>query len=312
MSRALKISIAVLVTVGSLVWVLWLLGAAWQDLVARRHELSIQPLVVGTALVTAGSGFMFGAFVQLVRAFRITSANGLALAHMYYVAQLLKHLPGRIWGLGYQWMAAGREGSLAGWVLANAAHMALGLYFAIWSACFVIALGHSGMAGLLALMLGLAGYFLAWKVGSSEPAARMVARLPGRLGTIGAGAPAAVGATSSTERVYVLAFLAAGWLVHYAGWWFYGTAYPQLGGWPAVHLCACYMLAWVAGYVSVVTPSGLGVRELVFVWLAKDYPADVVALMTILGRASLLAVDLLLGMIFAPFVSQGHRDGRQA
>lgn len=309
MSRTLKIVVAVLVTVGSLVWVLWLLGAAWQDLVARRRELSLEPLLVGTVLVMAGSGFMFMAFVQLVRAFRVTSANWLTLAHMYYVSQLLKHLPGRIWGLGYQWMAAGRDGSLAGWVLANAGHIALGLYFAIWSACGVIAFGYSRTAGLSALALGLAGYFLAWRIGSSDSIARLMSLLPGRLGAIGARAPMAVGNTPTADRVSVLAFLTAGWSVHYAGWWFYGTAYPELGGWPAVHLCACYMLAWVAGYVSVVTPSGLGVRELVFVWLAKDYPADVVALMAILGRASLLAVDVLLGMVFAPFVSHGHRGG---
>jgi uncharacterized membrane protein YbhN (UPF0104 family) len=73
-------------------------------------------------------------------------------------------------------------------------------------------------------------------------------------------------------------------------------------------MCAYYMVAWFVGYVSLLTPSGLGVRELVFAWLAKDFPPDAVALMAVVGRVSLLAVDLALGLAFAPFVPRhsGH------
>ncbi len=58
------------------------------------------------------------------------------------------------------------------------------------------------------------------------------------------------------------------------------------------------MLAWFVGYVSLLTPSGLGIRELVFVWLANEFPPDAVALMAVIGRISLLAIDLVMGLIF--------------
>ena len=67
-------------------------------------------------------------------------------------------------------------------------------------------------------------------------------------------------------------------------------------------LCALYVIAWMAGYFSLVTPSGLGVRELVFVFLAHRFPPDAVAGLAIFGRAMLLVADILLGAIFGPFV----------
>jgi uncharacterized membrane protein YbhN (UPF0104 family) len=68
-----------------------------------------------------------------------------------------------------------------------------------------------------------------------------------------------------------------------------------------MQLCAFYMVAWFVGYVSLLTPSGLGVRELVFAWLAKDFAGDAVALMAVVGRINLLFVDLFMGLAFAPF-----------
>ena len=35
--------------------------------------------------------------------------------------------------------------------------------------------------------------------------------------------------------------------------------------------------------------------------LAKDFPGDAVALMAVTGRVSLLSVDLIMGLMFAPF-----------
>lgn len=306
--RALKSIAALLVTGGSLAWVIWLLQSAWPDLVGGLHELSWRPVVVGTTLVAIGSLLMFAAFAGLVRAFRVSTTPWLSLAHMYYVSQLLKHLPGRVWGLGYQWMAAGGDGSLGGWVLVNASHMVLGLYFAVWSAWAVLVSRESPVAVVAVVIAGFAAYVIGWRLATSPLFARLLGTLPGRVGKVASSAPAIVGYASRRAQLGILALLVLGWLVHYLGWWYYGEAYSRLGGDAAVRLCACYMLAWVAGYVSIITPSGLGVRELVFVWLAKDYPGDVVAFMAVLGRVSLLSVDILLGILFAPFLPRTRTD----
>ena len=54
---------AVVVSVASLAWVLWLLAAAWPDLSAHRRELRVGPLLEGFTLATLGSVCAFAAFV---------------------------------------------------------------------------------------------------------------------------------------------------------------------------------------------------------------------------------------------------------
>ena len=76
-------------------------------------------------------------------------------------------------------------------------------------------------------------------------------------------------------------------------------AWPRLSAFDGTVLCAMYTLAWFIGYVTLISPSGMGVRELAFALIAHRYPPDVIAGMAIIGRVMLLATDVFLGMAFA-------------
>ena len=78
----------------------------------------------------------------------------------------------------------------------------------------------------------------------------------------------------------------------------YGIAWPSLTALDGIRLCGIYTLAWFFGYISFVSPSGLGVREAAFFLLAKDFPPDAIAGMALLGRVTLLLVDIILGLIY--------------
>ena len=97
-------------------------------------------------------------------------------------------------------------------------------------------------------------------------------------------------------RIFTLFLLS--WLIYLGCWTGYSWAWPGLSPIDAVWLCAFYTLAWFAGYISLITPSGLGVRELVFIALAKDFPPDIITGITISGRIILLLVDLIFGLFF--------------
>ena len=293
--------VATAVTAASLVWVLWLLARVWPDLAAHSAEIRVLPLLLGMALSLLASYLTFEAFAPLVRILRISGLPRRELAHLYFTAQLLKHLPGRVWGIGYQWAAGRSAGSLGDWVLVNLGHALLATFFALWSAWLALGFSSGAAWGLLAAVGGAIAYIGGWLLVSSRRLWRWLAWLPGRIETLGRGILDILQRTPASTRLWIFVLFSSSSLFYYASWFLYGVSYPPLGAGGGVKLCAFYMLAWFVGYVSLLTPSGLGVRELVFAWLAKDFPGDAVALMAVVGRGNLLSVDLIMGLIFARF-----------
>jgi len=297
-SRAWRV-VALVLTLGAVAWVVCLIAQAMPEIAAHYGEIDARSLLFAQLLATAASWFTFLAFTGLLPALRIAGYRVRELAHLYFTAQLFKHLPGRVWGIGYQWRAAGGTGSLGSWVHANVLHMLLATYFALWSSAVAIAFTVRVPAGLAVLVLGALGCHLVWE------APRLLSALPWigplvrrRLGDDVLRASATI---ASPAKLRILLLFATSWLICYASWYMYGVAYAPLGGPGGMRMCSYYMIAWFVGYVSLLTPSGLGVRELVFAWLAQDFPNDAIVLMAVIGRVSLLFVDLSLGLAFAPF-----------
>lgn len=293
--------LALLITLGSVLWVIQLLLQAWPGLVAGMHEIRMSYLLVGLGLSIASAYLTFAAFATLVAGVGFAGITKRQLAHLYFTGQLLKHLPGRVWGVGYQWTAGNSVSSIGGWVMVNLGHMLLATYFALWSAWVALAL-MSGVAwGLMALLGGLIAYLLCWRLTASRVLHQAITRLPGRIGSLATRALETMAAVPAPARWSIFILFCASWSLFYLAWAAFGLAHSSLDAAEGVRMCAYYMIAWFAGYISFLTPSGLGVRELVFAWLAQDYSVEVIALMAIVGRTSLLAVDIILGLLFAPF-----------
>lgn len=290
-----------IVTALSLLWVAALLARAWPMLAARADEIQIPLLALGFVFSLVSAILTFEAFAIFVRRFQGRRLPIRQLAHLYFTAQLLKHLPGRIWGVGYQWMSGRSAGSLGDWLSANVSHMVVATFFALWSAWLVLGFASGLEWGLVALVGGLLAYAGGWALLAHPTLQRWMALPLRRLGGNGPRVLEDAVRLPVGLRVSIFLVFCTGWLFLYLAWFAYGAAYPALGGMGGVELCAIYMLAWFVGYVSLVTPSGLGVRELVFAWLAREYAGDAVALMAIVGRVSLLGVDVVLGLMFAPF-----------
>jgi len=305
--RRLWTVLAYAVTLFSVAWVVWLLAEIWPELAAHRDEIKWLLLLSGLALSLGASFLAFEAFVAFVRIVGIFGLNRRELAHLHFTGQLLKHLPGRVWGFGYQWVAGSSAGSIGEWLGANFGHMALASFFALWSACLALGLARGAIAALFVLCLGSLAYVLGWSMISSALAMRTLERLPGKFGKLGHRIRYLVDRTSASSRVWLFLLFSLSSVLYYSSWVLYGASYPPLGMSGGMYLCAYYLLAWFVGYVSLVTPSGIGVRELVFVWLANDFPGDAVAVAAIVGRVSLLVVDVLLGLAFAPFVPRKAR-----
>lgn len=299
--RAWK-ALGILVTIGSVVWMLVLLAQAWPMLLARIGELDVVSLGVGTALLTVSVYLNFEAFTTLAGTIGIAGASRLQLAHLYFIGQLLKHVPGRVWGVGYQSAAGSASGSTGAWLAANVVHMMLATMFALWSVAIVLAALQGVLPALCALAVGAVTCLGCWRFASSMRLRRIVIKLPGRLGGALRESIDAIASTSLQARMRITWSYAASLVLLYLAWGMFGHAYPVLGAAAGIRLCGIYLIAWFVGFVSLLTPSGLGVRELVFAWLAHGYGMDAVALMAIIGRVTLLISDLTLGLLFAPFL----------
>lgn len=275
----------------------YLLADAWGPLARSTKSIAWSLVLAGWLVATISACTSYAAFVVLLGA-RRRGLSYYSIGHLYFAAQLLKHLPGRIWGLAYQGALLRGHVPLAQWVAVNIVHMLLGIVFCVIASITALAVGRWSFPALVIPVLGTLLVLLAWRrpfenrlVGCFGwfPSAR-IAALQDAVST-GLGQPLRV-------RVFVSGFFLLGWAMYFAAWALYGQAYPSLGGWAGLELAALYSLAWLVGYLAVVTPSGLGVREAAFAAISVDYPDDVVLYFALLGRVTLLGSDVVLGLLF--------------
>jgi len=292
--------LCIAVSVLALIWTAGLLWKAWPAISLALPRLHVSWLVLALIGMAVSAYLAFEAFLELFREISNRSSRRLHVAHLYFTGQLMKHLPGRVWGIAYQ-ATASRAASVAQWLSVNAAFMVLTTGFAVWVALAALGLMRAPVYGLIGFFVGLVAYVIGWHPRVLGFACNCLIKVRWRaLHELGNALTSYV--TSSTAfklRVFVLFFLS--WLVYLMAWAFFGVAWPGIGPGNGVLLCAFYTVAWLIGYLSLISPSGLGVRELAFVALAHKFPPDVVAGVAIIGRASLLVIDIAMGLIFLPF-----------
>lgn len=283
----------------ALAWAAWLLRGALPALRDSLPRLDSGWLwwTLGGSLV---SGYLsFEAFRALFERLQPGAYRRFALAHLYFTGQLMKHLPGRIWGVAYQ-SAVGARATLMQWVGVSTAYMVLVTAFALWVALCALGFSRGWLLGGLALIAGAVLYDMLWRAGPLLRLLGLLRKL--RVPVLGRFCDAIqpFACVDAGFKFRVWSWFSASWLVYLLAWAGFGLAWPGLTAGDGVWLCALYTAAWFVGYISLVSPSGIGVRELVFVALAHDFPTDAVAGMAVMGRVILLLVDMLLGLVFMP------------
>jgi len=295
----------IFISLASLLWVAYMI---WDTLPALKESVS-QLDLHWLSFTLAGniiSGYIgFEAFRILFNKILPNTYSRKTLAHLYFVGQLMKHIPGRIWGLAYQ-TSTGSRASVAQWVGVSSVYMALNTAFALWVAATVTGFMLAWQYGIIALGIGLTLYYFGWrpyflsaiKSYTEKKSLSVITQIIQSLYELSI--------ASNAFKTHALLIFGASWIMYLSAWAGYGVAWPGLTALDGIWLCGIYTLAWFAGYISLLTPSGAGVRELVFIFLAKDFPPDAVAAMAILGRVILLGVDCILGGAFIPFGREKH------
>jgi glycosyltransferase 2 family protein len=274
------------------------IAANWQTLRAQRIDWQLSP-----ALIVASMLVVFTAYAVLVEAWRrVVLSMGQRLpffsaVRIWFLASLGKYIPGKVWAVAGAAVLARREGvdpsvAVAGALVLQALALASGAAAVALTARDALqALGPAAVP-IAAMLLGLSAVGLAVLASQSwlDRISRLLPSSFPRLRAVGFG-------------ILSLAFAA-----NLLAWALYGSALLLLtrGVLPEVSLSlpqaiGVFTCSYLAGFVALFAPGGLGPRESVFLlMLAGDIglkPAAGLALasrLLLTGTEVLPAVPLLL------------------
>lgn len=219
-------------------------------------------VVAGFALIYSLANLMLAfAWWNLLGQFGASTTRRWALK-TYGVSQLAKYVPGNIFHLAGR-QAMGMGAGVSAWPLAKSS---------VWELVLISATGV--LFGLLAIPLLVAALPVSLGVGVFVLAVGIAAVILWRY----------VGPPVARTFGWYVCFLAVSGAL-FVGVMELVSAHSVEAGLPWIPLCGAYVLAWLAGLVTPGAPAGVGVRELVLLFLLKGIVAEAdLLLAVVLGR----------------------------
>ncbi|WP_397596160.1 hypothetical protein [Silanimonas sp.] len=256
----------------------WQFSEGLNDMPGQARRMGFGPFSVAVAGFAAGGFAVFLAYARLAAAMGIPRVPLAVLGHVYFVGQLLKYLPGRVWGFAFQIARASDLAPPSRWAALLMVHFAAAVAALVAVAAAIEATtGHRGLPWSVAAV-GLS--FGATAVIAFEwPGFRQ--RLPFRAAIV------------VSALLHLGALLQALALVPLAR-----SLAPEEDFIGAVREGGHYLLAWLAGYLAVITPAGLGVREGAFAALSDGLSPAALLTLAAAARLAMMLADLCLGLAF--------------
>jgi hypothetical protein len=215
------------------------------------------------------------------------------LAMAYAVGQIVRYLPGKVMGLLFQ--ANVLRGEVPTGTIALALLVQMVLAYCCAGAIAVAILGAAWIAHPWPLALLAPAAALLWHAQRAAWTQRALRCLP----YIGRRLGGTAGGVLPRSRTSALALtLFANWVPFLAGWaWLLRDTHTFA---QSMVFAAVYLAASIASTAMIVVPSGIVVREAIFIWLGARYGIPMVQLLfyAALARLALTAADALNALIF--------------
>jgi uncharacterized membrane protein YbhN (UPF0104 family) len=281
--RSRWLTVAVLAVVGG--FFVATLAARWNDVISLNWRLEPGLFVLATVLLALSYGLV--AWLWGVALGRAAGTRVAAGARIWFLSNLARYVPGNVWSYVGAVELARREGvarrtTLA--VMALTQVLSVGVAVAAGLPVLVAERARLGRPALLGALVVAAGAALAalFRRQLLDLARR---RLPG------------FDPADLTPSAGTVVLLVAGYALY---WAVTGLAFAALvaslhplapGDVPVV--VAAYAAAYAAGFLALLTPAGLGVREGVLVIaLAPVLPAGPALVVALLSRVWMMLVEL--------------------
>jgi uncharacterized membrane protein YbhN (UPF0104 family) len=299
----------------------WTLSSRWHQVTSVKW--SLDPAFFALACLACALSYALVASLWAVALARVAPTSVLAGTRIWFLSNLARYVPGNVWSFVGAVELARREGAprrttLAVMALTQALSVGLALLvgmpvlIAEWAR-----LGRPALLGL-AVLLALGLLALLWR-----PLERLVRGRYPDLGVVldrllRRGDRAAAGDAALVPPRGVVAALAGGYVVY---WVLVGLAFAALirSLFPlaasAIPLAvAGYAAGYAVGFLSLLTPAGLGVREgMLVLALAPVMPAGPALLVALISRLWMMAFELLGAAVAYGIERALHRPhGRNA
>lgn len=287
-----------------IVGVAWVIELLARDFGAVRDDFQIASVEWLLLTIPVGVVALFlivPVFQLLLRVHSDMRIGYLYAARMLFVAQILRHLPGRVWGIMYLVAETHSDIPSAAMVRANLDTMFYAIFFSLLVTVSLVMGVYAGLVfGIATYLIGsaclgvavrfdLLGIFFATAVRLVPGLARRIAdQLPMRRRI----------PWSVALKIIVCAGLS--WVCYLSVWWVFPFVFPVLENVNIWLLCASYSAAWFIGYVSMITPSGLGVREASFFAFASTLTTlPNLAFLAVFVRVWQLAAEIIVFLMLA-------------
>ncbi len=264
----------------------------WEQVVAYGWDLNWAALALAFALMLSASALY--AYLWKVILDRLGTPLSYRKSYrIFFISQLGRYIPGKVWsilGLVYLSQKEGVSKIISG------ASVTLQLLLQIVSGVIVFALALPFWKGLES-SVGLLALIVCVPVG--------LVLLHPALVTRGVNLALRLTDQAETELSWSYGYL-LGQLALWVGFWLWnGVAYHflirSLDSSPlpnVVVLAGVFSIAWVAGFLSLVTPSGLGIMEGALTFLLSFYfPVHVATVIALWTRVARTASDLVCAAI---------------
>jgi len=264
----------------------WFVGARlagdWPEARAALADASVGWLVLGVVLAAGGMTAIAAGWRAVLGALGHPRPLRLVVP-WYYAGEIGKYLPGGLWPIVGRGELARRGGVPRGVAYSGVA-LSLGLLYlaAALVACALLPFALDELDGPLALVLLVPPLGVAClHPALSNRAVALAGRLLRR--------PLGVRVPGFAEALGLLLRYVPVWLLVGGATWSFARALNPDAGLARIVLATA--VSWLAGFVVVPVPGGVGVREVVFVALAGDLGPGIATSTAVLARVAFVAVD---------------------
>lgn len=291
-------------------FIAWALAGQWTEV--RSSAVNVR---ISWSLVAIGTAVMIATYAALVESWRMLLAGWgdhltyRSAVRIWTISNLGRWVPGKIWSVGALGVLASEEGvpgaAAAGAALLGTA-LNIGAGFAVLAIFGLQAVeslfpGASTIAVTLASICGVGILALPWLL---PPALDKLARLRGL--------PTVNSHISATTLWMATAINACSWIAYGVAFMLFARAVlPGIAGGPSVFI-AVYSASYLAGYLALFSPGGLGVREAVLVTLLVTLGLSGkgdAAVLSVTSRLWITILEIVPGIISLLFLSPAQRAG---
>jgi uncharacterized membrane protein YbhN (UPF0104 family) len=261
------------------------LAARWNDVISLKWRLDPALFAAATALLALSYGLV--AWLWGLALHRAAGTRPVAGARIWFLSNLARYVPGNVWSYVGAVELARRDGVARRTTLAvMALTQALSVGVALAAGLPVLLaerarLGRPALLGaaVVAAVAGLAALFRRRLLALARR------RLPGLD-------PAELAPSAGTVALLVAGYAAYWAVTGLAFAALVASLYP-LGAGDVPVVVAAYAAAYAAGFLALLTPAGLGVREgVLVVALAPVLPAGPALVVALVSRVWMMLVEL--------------------